>query len=46
VAAADGSERLRQRQIIGILIIAAVILIVALLRVDWHGVFPRGWWRW
>jgi len=29
----------------GLLLIAAVILAVALLRADLHGVFPRGWWR-
>jgi hypothetical protein len=38
-------ERLRKRQISGLLLIAAAILVVALLRADLHSVFPRGWWR-
>jgi hypothetical protein len=46
MSAADGPERLRRRQILGILLIAAAILLFTLLRADWHGIFPRGWWRW
>jgi hypothetical protein len=46
VPAADGPERLRRRQILGILVIAAVILLIALLRADRHWIFPHGWWRW
>lgn len=38
-------ERLRSRQISGLLLIAAAILLVALLRSNLHDVFPRGWWR-
>lgn len=38
-------EQLRRRQISGLLIIAAAILLVALLRANLHNVFPRGWWR-
>jgi len=34
-----------RRQISGLLIIAAIILLVALLRADWHALFPPGWWR-
>jgi hypothetical protein len=37
---------LRRRQVFGILLIAAVILTFTLLRADWHGIFPHGWWRW
>jgi hypothetical protein len=44
--AAAGPERLRRRQILGLLLLAALILIIALLRADWHWIFPRGWWRW
>jgi hypothetical protein len=46
VSAADGREPWRRRQILGILLIAAVILLIAFLRADRHGIFPRGWWRW
>lgn len=39
-------ERLRRRQAIGIVLIAAAILGFTLLRADWHAIFPPGWWRW
>ena len=29
-----------------LLLIAAAILILGLLRADWHNLFPPGWWRW
>ena len=35
-----------RRQIAGLLIIAAFILIIALARADRHVLFPPGWWRW
>ena len=38
--------RLRRQQIIGILLVAAAILVFALLRANWHDLFPQGWWRW
>jgi hypothetical protein len=38
-------KQLRKRQVSGLLLIAAVILVVALLRANPHDVFPRGWWR-
>lgn len=41
----DTREQLRRRQAFGLLLIAAAILIVALLRTNLHDVFPRGWWR-
>jgi hypothetical protein len=41
-----GGERLLRRQIVGILLIAAVILVFTLLRARWHDLFPQGWWRW
>jgi len=41
----DARERLRRRQVYGLLLIAAVILVVALMRADLRAVFPRGWWR-
>ncbi|HTW49264.1 MAG TPA: hypothetical protein VMD92_15025 [Acidobacteriaceae bacterium] len=44
--AAGGRERLRRRQILGILLIAAVLLLIAFLRADRHAIFPHGWWRW
>lgn len=41
----DAREHLRKRQVYGLLLIAAAILAVALLRANLHDVFPRGWWR-
>jgi len=38
-------EKLFRRQISGLLIIAAIILLIALLRADRHVLFPAGWWR-
>jgi len=40
------NERLFRRQISGLLIIAAIILVIALLRADRHVLFSPGWWRW
>jgi hypothetical protein len=39
-------ERLRRRQVIGILLMAAAILAFALFRADWREIFPPAWWRW
>jgi hypothetical protein len=41
----NAHTQLRRRQISGLLIVAAVILIIALLRGDLHAIFPPGWWR-
>jgi hypothetical protein len=41
-----GPARVRRQRLIGILLLAVGILVFTLLRVDWHGIFPRGWWRW
>jgi hypothetical protein len=38
--------QLRQRQISGLLLLAAAVLIVALIRAHYADLFPRGWWRW
>ncbi|MGA9719761.1 MAG: hypothetical protein WBQ79_15895 [Acidobacteriaceae bacterium] len=38
--------QLRKRQIAGLLIVALVVLIVALVRAHSGDLFPRGWWRW
>ncbi len=35
----------RRRQTIGLLLIAAAILIAAVLRAPAHVLFPPGWWR-
>jgi hypothetical protein len=45
---ADDSRdvHLRQRQIAGLLLLALILLIVALVRAHWGDLFPRGWWRW
>ncbi len=39
-------RRLRRQQAIGILLVAALILLIALLRADRGMLFPPGWWRW
>ncbi|MFP5227622.1 MAG: hypothetical protein ACLGXA_08310 [Acidobacteriota bacterium] len=39
-------DQLRRRQVIGILLLVALIVAFSLLRARWHDVFPRGWWRW
>jgi hypothetical protein len=41
----DAHQQMRRRQIAGLLLIAAAILLFALLRADRHNVFPHGWWR-
>jgi hypothetical protein len=41
----DAREHLRKRQVFGLLLIAAVILAIALLRANLHNIFPPGWWR-
>jgi hypothetical protein len=41
----DRQAELRRRQLSGLLLIAAVILIAALFRTDLHAIFPQGWWR-
>jgi hypothetical protein len=38
--------QLRQRQITGLLLLALLVLIVALVRTHSGDLFPRGWWRW
>jgi hypothetical protein len=39
------AARYRRSQVYGLLLIAAVILAVALLRAEPHSLFPPGWWR-
>jgi hypothetical protein len=41
----DRQAELRRWQLFGLLLIAAVILIVTLCRSDLHAIFPQGWWR-
>jgi hypothetical protein len=40
-----GEAEYRKRQIAGLLLIAAVILLVSLWRAGLHTVFPPGWWH-
>lgn len=40
------TEQLHRRQVFGLLLIAAAILLFTLFRADLHGIFPQGWWRW
>jgi hypothetical protein len=35
----------RRNQIFGLLLVAAVILLIALLRTNPAWIFPTGWWR-
>jgi hypothetical protein len=39
------NEKLRRQQVVGLLLIAAAIVAIALMRADWHAVFPADWWR-
>lgn len=41
----DERDQLRKRQVYGLMLIAAAILAVAMLRANLHDVFPHGWWR-
>ena len=41
----NAREHLRKRQVSGLLLIAAIILVIALLRANLHNIFPPGWWR-
>jgi hypothetical protein len=41
----NARERLKRRQVAGLLVIAALIAIFALWRAAPHSVFPAGWWR-
>jgi len=41
----EARKQLRRRQVYGLLLIAAAILAIALLRANLHDIFPRGWWR-
>lgn len=36
---------LRKRQIYGLLLLAAVLLVAALCRAPLRDIFPPGWWR-
>ncbi len=42
---ATADLELRKRQIYGLLIIAAVMLVISLCRIPLRDVFPPGWWR-
>jgi hypothetical protein len=42
---AQAQTLVRRRQTVGLVLIAAVILLVALLRAPAHVLFPPGWWR-
>ncbi|MGI8771395.1 MAG: hypothetical protein ACR2JE_08150 [Acidobacteriaceae bacterium] len=44
-AKAARARTLFRRQVAGLLILAAVVLAVCLLRANPHDVFPPGWWR-
>lgn len=43
---AEARRALRRRQAVGILLVAAAVLGFTLLRAEWRGIFPVGWWRW
>jgi hypothetical protein len=44
-ARAAAPPLVRRRQAVGLVLIAAFILLVALLRAPAHMLFPPGWWR-
>ena len=39
------AEMTRRRQALGLVLIAAAILVLVLLRMPAHVLFPPGWWR-
>jgi hypothetical protein len=40
------NERLlRRNQVLGLVLVALLVLLVALLRADGRALFPPGWWR-
>jgi hypothetical protein len=41
----NNAQEYRKRQIFGLLLVAAVILGITLLRASASTVFPRGWWH-
>ena len=41
----EQGERARRRQALGLVLIAAAILLLVLLRAPEHVLFPPGWWR-
>ncbi|HVW77937.1 MAG TPA: hypothetical protein VHB45_10005 [Alloacidobacterium sp.] len=41
----SNAQEYRRRQVIGLLLIAAVLLLIAVLRAPAHTIFPRGWWH-
>lgn len=41
----SSAQEYRKRQIIGLLLIAAAILGIAIFRAPGGTVFPHGWWR-
>lgn len=45
-AEVEARRVLRRRQAVGILVVAAAVLGFTLLRAEWRGIFPVGWWRW
>lgn len=40
------SVQLRQRQILGLVVLALLVLLIAALRTHLSYLFPPGWWRW
>jgi ferric-dicitrate binding protein FerR (iron transport regulator) len=38
-------RRFRRNQLLGVLLVAAAILLAALLRTNPRWIFPPGWWR-
>lgn len=38
-------HRLVRRQVFGLLLLAAAILLLTLLRANFREIFPPGWWR-
>ncbi len=39
------SEELRKRQIAGLLILLAIVLVASIYHAGIHNVFPHGWWH-
>jgi hypothetical protein len=42
---ADDRNRHLRQQIRGLILLAVLLALIALLRADKHALFPPGWWR-
>jgi hypothetical protein len=39
-------RQLARQQALGLVLLAALVLLASLMRARWSEIFPLGWWRW